>query len=792
MSDIILNALEIDGTPSKLNADGCVVGLNAETLTELISYNSFNIFTNPDKTGGEKNGITYSFLGNTVTVSGSTSSVASYYSLYENLNAVPSWIELGKKYYIKFSGSQVSLRIYDSSASKIFETTSDGEFTVPNNLSGCIIRLFVSKNTNNVNEVIKLPAFLLAKSNADIMSDISQLPNPTGVLAEGSDLNSVTSAGVWLINSSWTYDNRPYAENRAAILEVIKTGSGVLVQKLARYDGSLSYFRTSDTYGSFADREWHGTGTENGALPSGTDLNDVTDSGTWLLNSGGETTYSNKPYAENRAAILEVIGTGTKIVVQRLTRYDGSLSYFRTSDTYGSFADREWHGTGTENGALPSGTDLNDVTDSGTWLLNSGGETTYSNKPYAENRAAILEVIGTGTKIVVQRLTRYDGLGCWFRVSDTYGSFADREWHDGAGESNTYNNTYETNVYENEYNITCSPTITTDTNNYLASTGDTTDRTSAIQTMLNNTGICHLGPGVFYVTGVQMPDDSMLIGSGNATQVILASSVNDGCAVALGNSCTVRDIRFMGIASGTRTGSQTVGTRHGILFSATADAEQNATNRKRCFIDGCQFWYFAGGAITCTNTGGRIYSNILVNNCIIYGCDAGINVAYYSEFHRFTNVSVNYCYYGCICNGGNCNFTNCSFSKNIIGILMDNGASQSPNNSHGVFSACTVCHSGDNNDGVAIKILNNRNGEIFQGIQVHFGSIVVDSSRAIRFVGCQFGNAVPFELTDNTLLTFSDCSVYSASTSTVVHTGNTALHFDRCYLYDGTAFDPTA
>ena len=706
MSDIILNALEIDGTPSKLNADGCVVGLNAETLTELISYNSFNIFTNPDKTGGEKNGITYSFLGNTVTVSGSTSSVASYYSLYENLNAVPSWIELGKKYYIKFSGSQVSLRIYDSSASKIFETTSDGEFTVPNNLSGCIIRLFVSKNTNNVNEVIKLPAFLLAKSNADIMSDISQLPNPTGVLAEGSDLNSVTSAGVWLINSSWTYDNRPYAENRAAILEVIKTGSGVLVQKLARYDGSLSYFRTSDTYGSFADREWHGTGTENGALPSGTDLNDVTDSGTWLLNSGGETTYSNKPYAENKAAILEVIGTGTKIVVQRLTRYDG--------------------------------------------------------------------------------------LGCWFRVSDTYGSFADREWHDGAGESNTYNNTYETNVYENEYNITCSPTITTDTNNYLASTGDTTDRTSAIQTMLNNTGICHLGPGVFYVTGVQMPDDSMLIGSGNATQVILASSVNDGCAVALGNSCTVRDIRFMGIASGTRTGSQTVGTRHGILFSATADAEQNATNRKRCFIDGCQFWYFAGGAITCTNTGGRIYSNILVNNCIIYGCDAGINVAYYSEFHRFTNVSVNYCYYGCICNGGNCNFTNCSFSKNIIGILMDNGASQSPNNSHGVFSACTVCHSGDNNDGVAIKILNNRNGEIFQGIQVHFGSIVVDSSRAIRFVGCQFGNAVPFELTDNTLLTFSDCSVYSASTSTVVHTGNTALHFDRCYLYDGTAFDPTA
>lgn len=438
-------------------------------------------------------------------------------------------------------------------------------------------------------------------------------------------------------------------------------------------------------------------------------------------------------------------------------------------------------------GLLASDVALNDVTDEGVWLLDSG--TDYTNSPLPHGKAGTLEVFKDGI-CIVQRLTRYDGESVYFRTSNTQGSFANRDWHEVQG-GNTYNNTYTTQVYENDYNITCSPTITTDTNNFLASTGDSTDRTSAIQTMLNSTGICRLGSGDFYVTGVTIPDFGALVGSGNSTRLILDSSVTTGCAINLSNNCVVKDMRIVGQATGTYTGQSTVGTRHGILWTATADA-QTPTRKRRCIIDNCQIWYFNGGAITCSNVGGNIDSNLLISNCFIYGCDAGINIAYYSEFHRVTNVSVTHCYYGCISNGGNCNFVNCSFSYNMVGILMDNGTGQSPNNSHGVFSACTVCHSGANNDGIAIKVLNCDNGEVFTGLQVHFGSIIVDDSKAIRFVGCQFGRNVPMTLTNNTLITFADCSVSDTSIPTVTQSGNTTIVFDRCYKYDGAVFNPVA
>jgi hypothetical protein len=121
---------------------------------------------------------------------------------------------------------------------------------------------------------------------------------------------------------------------------------------------------------------------------------------------------------------------------------------------------------------------------------------------------------------------------------------------------------------------------------------------------------------------------------------------------------------------------------------------------------------------------------------------------------------------------------------------MDNSMGQSPNNSHGVFSACTICHSGSNNDGIAIKVLGCTTGEIFTGLQVHFGSIIIDDSKAIRFVACQFGRNVPMTLTDNTLITFADCSMADTSSPIITQNGNTVIAFDRCYKYDGTIFNP--
>jgi hypothetical protein len=107
-----------------------------------------------------------------------------------------------------------------------------------------------------------------------------------------------------------------------------------------------------------------------------------------------------------------------------------------------------------------------------------------------------------------------------------------------------------------------------------------------------------------------------------------------------------------------------------------------------------------------------------------------------------------------------------------------------------VFSACTICHSWSNNDGIAIKVLGCTTGEIFTGLQVHFGSIIIDDSKAIRFVACQFGRNVSMTLTDNTLITFADCSMADTSSPIITQNGNTVIAFDRCYKYDGTIFNP--
>ena len=362
----------------------------------------------------------------------------------------------------------------------------------------------------------------------------------------------------------------------------------------------------------------------------------------------------------------------------------------------------------------------------------------------------------------------------------------------------SYENNYITEYYENTYNIECTPTITTDTNNYLASTGDTTDRTGDIQTMLNTTGVCRLGPGVFYVTGVEIPNYGSLIGSGKKTQIILASSVTNGYAVKLRTYSTVKDVCILGSVNAI-TPSGTVGTRHGIVFEGTADAQSSPQTFYRSYITGCLIRNFAGGGITCRNTGPAISASLVVSDCQIATCDAGVNVAYYSEFHRWTNVMAQECYYGCICNGGNNNFANCDFSQNKMALLIDNSTNQSRNNTHGTFSACTFHHSNNTYSGgaitsvgTAIKILGASAGEIFSGCQIGYGNLEIDNSIGIRFDACNFLRMTALKVTNSPLVVFSDCNFWDANSSPLTQSGNTTLKFHDCYLDNGAAFDPAA
>ena len=448
-----------------------------------------------------------------------------------------------------------------------------------------------------------------------------------------------------------------------------------------------------------------------------------------------------------------------------------------------------------KNTIIPNNTDFDTITDPGVYFFNSGYN--YVHSPFSSSYGGTLIVYPASYPgSIVQVAVSYSANGgnSVSKVRMGLNSAFPALWSDIGG--NVYNNTYETEYYENTYNIDCSPTILADTNNYLSSTGDSTDRTGDIQAMLNTTGVCHLGPGEFYVTGVEVPNYGALIGSGKKTQIILASSVTNGYAVKLKTYSTVKDMSISG-ATNVITPSSTVGTRHGILFEGTADAQSSPQTFYRSYITGCLIKNFTGGGITCRNTGLTPSASLVVSDCQIATCGAGVNVSYYSEFHRWTNITAQECYYGCICNGGNNNFANCDFSMNKMALLIDNSANQSRNNSHGTFSACSFHHSDNTYSGgsivsvgTAIKILKATAGEIFTGCQIGYGNLEIDDSIGIRFDACNFLRMTALKVTDSSLVAFSDCNFWDSTSSPLTQANNTTLKFSDCYLDNGNPFDP--
>ena len=331
-------------------------------------------------------------------------------------------------------------------------------------------------------------------------------------------------------------------------------------------------------------------------------------------------------------------------------------------------------------------------------------------------------------------------------------------------------------------NLTATPSITTDTNSYLASTNDSTDRTADILTMLAATGVCRLGVGNFYTTGITLDYGQMLIGSGKGTVIYLYDSVANGYVVKMASDSVVKDLQIRGSAVVTVSG--TVGTRHGILFEGNANGDGD-NKPARAVVENVYISRLNGGGITLTNTGNSTHNSMLVSDCIVYNCDAGVNVAYWSEYNKFTNIQTFSCYYGCINNGGNNVFVNCGFSNNTMGMLLDNEYGQSPNNSHGSAIGCTFNHS-DSNSGIGIKMIGCTHGFVFDGCQIFYSQIHLVDSVGVVISNCNFGSN-----NCNINIEGGGCHIFGGNmhqtAPNISVTDNAKVKFINCYTRDGVA-----
>jgi len=326
--------------------------------------------------------------------------------------------------------------------------------------------------------------------------------------------------------------------------------------------------------------------------------------------------------------------------------------------------------------------------------------------------------------------------------------------------------------------------------NTLYSTNDATDRTNEINCMLN-TGECNLSPGVFYVTGINMPDNSALKGSGKLTQLILSNN-NDSNCITLGSGCIVKDIDISGNVADF-TPNSTVRGRNGIAFIGNGDNTISKGIIENCFIHD-----FDGSGIFCSNSGYDVDDGMSISNCYIYNCDAGLNIFRWSEFHRITGCTFTNCYYGCINNGGNNFFSCCGFNLNTIGFYLDNTDGTKINSGHSGVSSSTFAH----NTEVGIKLLGVSNsGYLFSNCNAS-GGIYIENVGRVEFTGCRINK--DFKLTVNNaahltwLVLFNGCHFIhnSDASSTTFDIKSNSTRFVGCFddvgnVVDGNSFPVT-
>lgn len=317
----------------------------------------------------------------------------------------------------------------------------------------------------------------------------------------------------------------------------------------------------------------------------------------------------------------------------------------------------------------------------------------------------------------------------------------------------------------------------------LESTGDRTDRRGDIEELLNKYGICILGVGDFYVSGVKMCKDSSLFGMGRASRIILFPEIECGAAVAMDSYTEIKDLFILGAQEDIPL-PESVGERHGITFIGTATPTDYSGQKKNSIIEGCHIRSFSGGGITCTDTGYSTSASVTAANCHIMNCGAGINISHFSEYHEFTNILSSQNLYGCINNGGNNRFVNCGFDSNVTAFLIDNEDDKSENNSHGSAVGCTFNHSGKN-EGIGVQIIGAKHGYVFTGCQMFYSKIVLDGAEGVVFNAMNFGRAERITVKNSSAIIFSSCVF---GTPPVVSVENSeAVESSLCFTRGGEA-----
>lgn len=279
-------------------------------------------------------------------------------------------------------------------------------------------------------------------------------------------------------------------------------------------------------------------------------------------------------------------------------------------------------------------------------------------------------------------------------------------------------------------------------------TGDTTNRTQEIISILQQTGMCRFAPGDYYINRFLLPDNVSIIGAGSEkTRLICTADATAAYALRVGKNSVISNLSLdynITDVEATPPQSTYFGALHAIVVGSTSGTTEE-TEAYNVLIENVTINKFPGCGVFLRNIGYSTNGTTL-KNVRTYLCSVGIYLGAKAEYCNVVGCYARRCYTGMCIIGGNNIASACIIGECQNGIVVDGRDSYGYgyNNAHGIIDGCKITHIGFfEGDGVSIYSLDQKYGALIANcmlpprIEMHG----INGSEPVQFVGCQFRGA---------------------------------------------------
>ncbi len=285
-------------------------------------------------------------------------------------------------------------------------------------------------------------------------------------------------------------------------------------------------------------------------------------------------------------------------------------------------------------------------------------------------------------------------------------------------------------------------------------TNDSAAMTAALAAVASG-GTIQLGSNKTYLVSASapynVPAGVTIVGYGDSS--IIKTTANTAVFIPSGDHTTFRNFRILG--SGAIASSQI-----GIANQNLGAGFNTGFHWMR--IEGITFDTLGGAGvltyqITPPSPTVTPYFTALITNCRCWECGTGLWLL--GEYSTVTGIQIDGCGIGIECEGGNQVYVGGTITACGTGFKLDGGG----NDAHGVVSGMEINHNTTN-----IFVWNNEaNGEKFVDCMIYSGDILLQSTHAVQFIGCQIDvNNYYFDGSVGTV--FDNCTFpQSAGTNTI-------------------------